>query len=142
MEEQKKKKLKTWQIVLIVLGVLALIGAISEGNSSNTNSSNPSSSSGVKFSSNEKLTILDSQLTYGDYGNLVIEGTAKNVAGKKLNYAELDAKFYDDAGAVLGTSLGNINNLGSEESWKFKIYYLGTDSYKVDHYTIDVGSTW
>jgi len=140
MEEPKKKKLKTWQLVLIILGGLILIGAIFGENKPSSN--NTDSLTGNSVKTDEKLTILNHELTYGDYGNVEITGAAKNVAGRELSYCQIDVKYYDNEGAVIGTSLDNINKLGDGETWKFKIMYLGTDSYNVENYSISVGSCW
>ncbi len=147
MEEKKKKKLKTWQIVLIVFGGLILLGIIFGNSSSNNNSSNsltgnnsPQNPSSGSVSTNEKIKILNYNSEIDSFSFKII-GSAENVAGKELNYCEIDAKFYDKDGAVIGNSLDNINNLGKDETWKFSIYYLGTAS-DVDHYKIEVGSCW
>ncbi len=93
-------------------------------------------------SNSEPLTILSHNLDYTDYGGLMITGVAKNTGNKKLNYAQVDVKFYDAENNVLGNSFDNINNLGAGETWKFKVVYLGTDDYNVDSYNISVGATW
>jgi len=154
----KKNGLKWWHWVLIIFGVFVLVGIIAGGDSSsNQDTGNSVSTSGsnkeVVTSDNpvatgnsvktsKKIEILDSKITYGDYGNLIVLGSAKNIAGRELSYAEVDVKFYDNSGAVIGTSLDNINNLGDGEIWKFNVYYFGMDDYNVDHYSIQVGSVW
>ncbi len=145
MEEQKKKKLKVWQIVLIVIGGLFILGIFSSLIKNNDNSSldNELNSFGnIDSYSNEKLIILNHKQTYSDYGNLIISGSAKNTAGRELGYCSIDVKFYDFDNAVIGTSLDNINDLGEDETWKFEVYYLGTDTENVNSYKIEVGSCW
>ncbi|MCK9569244.1 FxLYD domain-containing protein [Candidatus Pacearchaeota archaeon] len=138
----EKKKLKTWQIVLIVLGGIILLSAIFGSSSEDESDKDSLINSIPESSAKEKLTILSDELDYTDYGSLIITGTAKNTAGKDLSYCSLDAKFYDSDGAVIGTSLDNINNLDKDETWKFQIMYIGTDSYNVDTYKIELGSCW
>jgi hypothetical protein len=141
--EKEKKKLKTWHWILIVIGGLIILGAIFGGsNSSDSDNSNTNTNSDSGILSMEKITILNHQLSENDYGNLIISGTAKNVAGRNLDYAEIDVKFYDQDGAVIGNSLDNINNLGDGETWKFEVYYMGLDNYNVKNYSIEVGSAW
>lgn len=158
----EKKKLKVWQIVLIVIGGLFLLGIIF-GNSSKENeiqnnplnsntidsnkdiqNSNSASSEETSYSSKskEKLTILSSEIEYGEYGTLSIVGTAKNTAGEDLTYCQISAKFYDSDNAVIGTSLANINNLGDGESWKFEIMYFDMDTENVEDYKISDISCW
>ena len=149
MEQTKKSWFRRHWIISIILSLIFLGFIISIFGDSNIEN-NPSGeqdnlvnvpeSSGL--TSNGKLEILSHKLDYGDYGNLIISGTAKNVAGRELSYASIDVKFYDSDGAVIGTSLDNINNLGNDEIWKFEVYYLGMDTYNVDDYSIEVGSTW
>jgi hypothetical protein len=90
----------------------------------------------------EKLQILSHSMSRGEYGNLVVKGTAKNVASSTLSYAEVRVKFYDAAGTLLNTSLANINDLGPGETWSFQVMYFGTDEDKVTSYKIGVGTTW
>lgn len=144
MEESKKKKLKAWQIVLIVLGGLFVLGIFSSliGNNNSSLDDELDSFGNVNSHSNEKLTILNHEQTYSEYGNLVISGSAKNTAGRELSYCEVEVKFYDSDGAVIGNSLDNINDLGEDETWKFEVYYIGTDDYKVDSYKVVVDSCW
>lgn len=150
------KNMAIWGLVLGAIWFVLIIILVSVGigwgiinnldeNSSNSNSvsiqNNPTSNNNFVVKNNN-LEILESNLTYGQYGNLIVSGIAKNIAGKELNYAEVDVKFYDGSGAVLDTSLDNINNLGDGENWKFQVYYLGTDEYNVKNYSISIGSTW
>ena len=95
---------------------------------------------GATINSEGELTILSHKSEYDEYG-IKITGTAKNVAGKKLGYAEIDAKFYDKEGTILGNSVVSIDGLESEEIWEFEISYLGIDS-GVDHYLLNVGTIW
>jgi hypothetical protein len=140
---ESKKKLKTWHWILIVLGGLVILGMIFGGSdSSDTNPSNEKSLSGTKTISSEKLVILSHELDYSDYGNLVVKGIAKNVAGRDLDYCQLDVKFYDSDNSVIGTSLANIDNLDEGESWKFEAMYFDLDTYNVKSYKIEVGSCW
>ncbi len=91
---------------------------------------------------NGPLKILSSEKIYDDYENVIIEGVAENTGNKKLNYAQLNAKFYDKEGNVIGSSFDNINDLGAGETWKFRISYWGADSYNINSYNLSVGTSW
>ena len=90
----------------------------------------------------EKLEILSHNMSTAEFGNLVVKGAAKNVSSSNLSYAEVRVKFYDAAGALIATSLDNINDLGPGESWNFEVMYPGMDTENVASYKIGVGSTW
>jgi hypothetical protein len=90
----------------------------------------------------KNLEILDHHMETGEFGNLIIKGTAKNIGSSSLSYAEVRVKFYDKEGTLLDTSLDNINDLGPGETWNFKDMYLGTDTENVDSYKIAVGSVF
>ena len=86
------------------------------------------------------LVILEHNPTTGDYGNLIVAGTAENTGSSSLIYAEIRVKFYDKNGALDSTSIDNINDLGPGEKWNFKVMYFGTSSGNVDNYKIAIGS--
>ena len=90
----------------------------------------------------KNLEILDHHMEIGEFGNLIIKGSAKNIGSSSLSYAEVRVKFYDKEGAVLDTSLDNINDLGPGETWNFKVMYFGMDTENVDSYKIAVGSVF
>ena len=90
----------------------------------------------------EKLEILEHKMEYGEYGTLKIVGKAKNVGNEQISYAEIRVKFYDTEDAVIGSSLDNINDLNSEQVWKFEVMYFSMETEEVDHYDIAVGTVW
>ncbi len=144
MEEQNKKA-SGWKFLGLMLLILIGIGILGVTffwkDKPEENSSLSGSLTGATINSEGELTILDYQSEYDEYG-IKITGTAKNVAGKRLGYAEIDAKFYDKEGTILGNSLISKDGLESEEIWEFEISYLGIDSEKVDHYLLNVGTIW
>jgi len=129
--------LKTSHIILfsvIIVCFIATIGCIespeySEG-SSNT----------VTLS--ETIEILEHDFEYGEFGNLCVVGKAKNTGSKSLAYAEVRAKFYNDGGDLLCTSLDNINDLGSGETWNFEIIYFELNTEEVASYKIAAGTSF
>jgi hypothetical protein len=111
-------------------------------NTSSINTGSMASDSYAELIHNDKLVILDYNSTMNEFGTVKIYGTAQNIAGKELSYAEIDAKFYDEEGAVLSTSLDNINSLSPNEKWKFEILYLEIDNSDVARYSLEIGSIW
>ena len=90
----------------------------------------------------EKLQILDHNSTVNEYGNIVIEGTAKNISSSTLSYAEVVAKFYNAANELVGTSSASIKAVDPDEVWSFKVVYRGTNVADITGYTISVGLVW
>ena len=130
-----KRNIFTCIIVLLLTSILLISGCVEtsyqQGNGDEE-----------KPLKTEELKILNHNLEYSEYGNLMVVGTAENVASKQLSYAEIKVKFYDKDNALIDTSLDNINDLDVGEKWKFKVIYLGMDTYNIDTYEIAVGSTW
>lgn len=138
--------MKTWvKVVLGIFGFLIIVGIF--GSLSNPSETTYETGSAIKneetpTKTSEPLTILNHEMTYGEYGNLIITGLAENTVGKQLSYTEIRVKFYDNEDVLIGTSLDNINDLDAGEKWRFEVMYLGLDDYDVDSYEIGVGSTW
>lgn len=98
--------------------------------------------------SNKKLTILTHQMLRENVGSasesVKVTGTAENVSGDMLGYAEVKAKFYDENDALLESFLDNVNDLGDGEKWNFEVQYpgIGDDARKVASYKVGVGSSF
>lgn len=84
------------------------------------------------------LEILDYHSETGEFGNLIIVGSAKS--NDDLMYAEIRVKFYDSDGALLSTSFDNINDLENRDIWKFKVMYLDMNDEDVASYKIGIGN--
>lgn len=137
----------TWRIILLLIIISVIAQAVQDqtkgiGDSNSATSPQQNNDPYAGLLHDDKLVVLNVNSTKGEFGNLEIIGTAQNIAGYNLDYAEIDVKFYDKDGAVLSTSLANINNLGPGEKWKFSAMYLGIDSYRVGNYTVSIGSSW
>lgn len=65
-------------------------------------------------------------------GTHYIEGIVKNENDKEYSYVQVDFVCYDKDGNNLGTAMDNTNNLGANESWKFKAMLLSTSG-EADH---------
>ena len=90
----------------------------------------------------EKLQILDHNSTVNEYGNIVIEGTAKNISSSTLSYAEVIAKFYNAANELVGTSSASIKAVDPDEVWSFKVVYQGTNVKDITGYAVNAGTVW
>jgi len=93
----------------------------------------------------EPLEILDWQLL--PYDNMfmrwVVTGHAKNISGRVLSYAEVDAQFYDAGNILLTSWLDNMTNLPAGVTWEFNIYCTdSTVAGRVDHATVAVGTCY
>ncbi|MEN6610425.1 MAG: FxLYD domain-containing protein [Methanoregulaceae archaeon] len=112
------------------------------GNVNPTTSDVTQSTSTQSSQSNNKLTILDSHMETGEYGTIDIAGTAKNTGSSRITYGQINVKFYDSSGNLIGNGLTNINDLDPGETWSFRALYMGTDRERVASYKIGVGTTW
>ncbi|MHC3130321.1 MAG: hypothetical protein IBV52_09630 [Candidatus Bathyarchaeota archaeon] len=90
----------------------------------------------------DKLEILSHESTLNEYGYIVVEGTAKNICSSTLSYAEVIAKFYNDAKELVGTSSASIKAVDPGEVWSFKVVYRGTNVEDITGYTVNVGLVW
>ncbi len=88
------------------------------------------------------IKIIEHSKSYNDFGGLVIKGTAENVAGRQLKYAEIRVKFIDENDAVIDTFLDNINDLNAGEKWGFEVLYQGLDDNRVEDYQIAIGACY
>ena len=138
--------MKTWlKVTLGIIGFFILIGtfgAIFSPSETNYQTGSVIDSGEPKQENTEPLTILNHEMTYGEYGNLIIKGIAENTARRQLSYAEIRVKFYDKNDLLIDTSLDNINDLNAGEKWKFEVMYLGMDDSEVDRYDIAIGTIW
>jgi len=71
-----------------------------------------------------KLEILDHNPNITEGGALCVEGRAKNITDRKLDYAEVVVKFYDND-VVESTSRDFITDLDPGEIWHFEVMFLG-----------------
>ena len=74
-------------------------------------------------------------------GSHYIEGTVKNSNDKEYSYVQIEFVCYDKDGNNIGTALDNTNNLGANETWKFKAIGLFTDK-NVDHCDYKEITSW
>ncbi len=130
---------KLYIAIGIILLVFLAIGC-SGSNSGSDNYKEGNTTEVKQTEAKEPLEIIDSKLVKEQYGGYSITGTAK--ANKDLSYAEVSAKCYGADGAVIGSYLTNMNNLGADETWNFKIIGPIDDSVRVENYTIKNGNSF
>lgn len=98
--------------------------------------------------SEQKLEILEHEMVREDegtdYESLTIEGRAENVSDSRLDYTEVQARFYNEQGDQIETGLANTNDLDAGATWAFEIMYvgMGEDARAVAEYDIGVGTNW
>ena len=76
----------------------------------------------------------------GEFGNLIIKGTAKNIGSSSLSYAEAEWSSTIKGEHLPDKSPDNINDLGPGETWNFRVVYLGMDAEDADSYKVVIGS--
>lgn len=74
-------------------------------------------------------------------GTHYIEGTVKNSNDKDYSYVQIEFVCYDKDGNNIGTAMANTNNLGANETWKFKAMGLFSNS-KADHCDYKEITSW
>lgn len=114
---KKQGKIPKW---IIVLAIFIIIIAIISSAVSSTEKEKEN------FTHNITNEYTDS------IGVHYIEGTVKNSNDKDYSYLQIEFVCYDKDGNNLGTALDNTNNLGANETWKFKAVLMST-SENIDH---------
>lgn len=61
----------------------------------------------------EEKVVKDGYLTY-------ITGTVQNNTDREYSYVQIEISLYDKDGALVNSTLDNINNLEANGKWKFK----------------------
>lgn len=77
--------------------------------------------------------------TAGDNSGYVgyVTGVVINSGSHNYGYVQVEITLLDSSGAVVGSALANVNNLGPGETWKFKaaIFEEATRKYRVETIT-------
>ena len=127
---KKQSKFPAWLRVLIgVLVIIIGIAAIASG------AQEEKEKEQEKFSHEVTNEYTDS------IGAHYIEGTVKNSNDKEYSYVQIEFVCYDKDGNNVGTALANTNNLGSNESWKFKAMLMSTSG-EADHCDFKEITSW
>ena len=80
-----------------------------------------------------KLQVLGSKWVWGQFQTAEVIGCVRNNTGDSYRYVQVTANFYSKSGALLGSSMANVLNLGPHEKWIFKIPVLNpeADSWRI-----------
>jgi hypothetical protein len=112
------------------------------------NSGNGGGDGGTESDPDEALEILEHEMVRSDEGGpaeqVSIEGRAENVSDRRLSYAEVRARFYNEQGDQIESFIDNVNDLDSGSTWAFEIMYpgIGEDAQEVDSYDIGAGANF
>jgi len=90
-------------------------------------------------SAEEKVLISKDEMKVNYYGNLAVFGIIENIADTKLNYVEIQAKFYDFEHNILESRSKSISDLEVGEKWRFEVVYPNADLWRVVSYEIKLG---
>ena len=72
----------------------------------------------------DSLIVQDHRIERDEYGVRYVSGTILNKGNKTFGYAQVEINVYDAAGAQVGSTLANVNNLEPGRPWKFKAVIL------------------
>lgn len=110
---KKQSKFPKWIIILLAFIVIIAVAVDS--------ASEEAQKEKEKFSYEVTNEYTDA------IGAHYIEGIVKNNNDKNYSYLQVEFVCYDKDGNNLGTALDNTNNLGANETWKFKAFLLSTN---------------
>jgi len=125
-------------IVLVLLGVLLLsLGTLACAETKYSEGNEKAATGDIEILTHsgayEPVNVYDTNPAY------YVRGTAKNVSGKQLSYAEIRVRAYDSAGNLLESGLDNINDIGADQTWTFEVFVWKQG---IASYDIGVGSTF
>jgi hypothetical protein len=82
------------------------------------------------------LEVLDHSILSEQYARYVV-GTVRNNSTKTHGYVQVSISLYDKSGALVGSTLANVNGLEPGGLWKFKAIILedSATSYKIKEVT-------
>jgi len=126
------------KVACVVATLIILVLTMSAGCDLEETVYHPPGSDGGK-SGDCALQILTSSMYTETWGTVHVEGTAKNVGTKRLDWAEVDVRFYDNAGHLVDTSFDGISDLDPGMTWSFDVVSFADDAASYD---IGVGDSW
>jgi hypothetical protein len=108
-----------WKAICIVLaGMFALAIVISTFGTADDKIQSASGGSDT-VTGNPKVTMVDYDLSRGEYNTKNIVGTVRNNTDNRLTYVQVDFNLYDVAGTQVGNAFANVTNLEPHGTWKF-----------------------
>ncbi len=82
----------------------------------------------------DDLELLEHSFVDGEYYSY-ISGRIKNNSDNDYGYVQVQINLYDSEGTLLDSTLDNINNLRSGETWAFEAIVISPEN--VDSYRIE-----
>ena len=96
----------------------------------------------------ERVRIIEHQLVREEEGTeeetVVVRGVAEVIDEEdEVDYVEIRARFYDEEGELLDSTVENVEDVTQETSWEFEIVFphFGEDAAKVSDYDVTVVTT-
>ena len=141
-EKKSKSKSKVWIIVLCVVLVILInllpVGLMIFGIFSSTSDFEVLDDGSVTINDGD-LTIKSNQV--GQYNEkdecYYVEGLLTNNTDDIYEYIDLTYTFYDDKGYILGNSSAYLEEIGKDDTWRFKVGYCEIDSKDVSSFKFD-----
>lgn len=118
-KSQTNAFVKIIAIVLIIFGCLIACSAVLSEGVSEVEKENKKEKENFSYKISKEYT--------DEIGSHYIEGAVKNNNNKNYSYVQIEFVCYDKKGNNLGTAVDNTNNLGANETWKFKAMLLSTN---------------
>lgn len=138
----KKSEQQILILVALFVGVGLVSGCATETDYQQETSVGDEEQRETGSSTSQKVKILNYEDEVGEFGNMQVVGTAKNVADQRLNYVEIKVKFYNKDKVLLESFMDNTNDLSPGEKWRFKVMYPGMNAEEVEYYKVGVGSVF
>ena len=76
------------------------------------------------------LELLSSEASSNSFSMTITGKIKNNHVQKTYTFVQVLFDVYDSSGNRVGSAVGNINNLGPLETWRFKAVYFGADGYR------------
>ncbi len=135
--QEKKPFYKKWWFWLLVLAIIFAIYNSGQKDKATTTNNSASQNTAVTDTKDESADApaeekqdyeLSDVEVVEESGVKQVVGVLKNNTDKEKSYIQISFPYKDADGNKLGTALDNVNNLGPEETWKFKATVLETDA--------------
>lgn len=66
------------------------------------------------------FALLELDSSRGQFGNLIITGAVKNLSSREKGYVQVEINLLDNSGAIVGSTLANVNNMAGGQTWRFE----------------------
>lgn len=119
-------KKRYWMLLVIALWLIPLAIA---GCSTDTEYQ---PGGGATTPESPNLTILSHNMVIDEWGWATVEGTARNDGNTRIDYAEIDVRFYNSAGQLIDSSFTNILDVDPGQVWAFEVMCFGEDAVSYD----------